>query len=49
LPKETREALWGHPNAKPSFSVGADGVMKWNIDDASAQEIEQWRESASID
>jgi hypothetical protein len=45
LAKEIQEALQGHPNAKPSFSVGADGVLKWNIDDASDEEIEQWRES----
>jgi hypothetical protein len=32
LPDEVREKLWDHPNAKPSFTIKANGEVIWNID-----------------
>ena len=32
LPKEVREKLWKHPNAKPSFTLKSNGEVTWNID-----------------
>ncbi len=32
LPEETREKLRKHPNAKPSFTIKANGEVIWNID-----------------
>jgi hypothetical protein len=30
LPVATMEALWSHPNAKPSFSITPNGKVIWN-------------------